>query len=159
MSPEGRQIFSGLTVQENLRLGGYFSAKNELQESYDRVFELFPVLKERLNQYGGTLSGGEQQMLAIGRALMSRPRLLLLDEPSLGLAPLLTDKIFALIQTIRSQGVTIVLVEQNAVMALSIADRGYILQNGRVVASDTGMNLLESEDVISRYLGKKDCLC
>lgn len=155
MCPEGRQVFPRLTVLENLRIGGYTVPKSYLEAGYTRAFDLFPVLKERQKQQAGTLSGGEQQMLAIGRALMSNPKILLLDEPSLGLSPILTEKIFDLIQVIRSQGVTILLVEQNAVMALEIADRGYVLRNGRIVASNAGAELLQSEEVISGYLGKK----
>lgn len=155
MSPEGRQVFPRLTVKENLRAGGYLSNKKELEDGYERAFEMFPILKDRSSQYAGTLSGGEQQMLAIARALMADPELLMLDEPSLGLSPLLTEKIFELIVEIKKQGVTIILVEQNAVMALSIADRGYVIQNGRIVSADTGTNLLKSEDIISKYLGTR----
>lgn len=153
LSPEGRQIFPRLTVNENLRLGGYTISKGDLQAGYDRIFELFPILKERVNQMAGTLSGGEQQMLAIGRALMSNPILLMLDEPSLGLSPIMTEKLFELIQQIQKQGVTIILVEQNAVMALSIVDYGHVIQNGRIVISGTSKKLLKSEDVVSKYLG------
>ena len=131
ISPEGREVFPALTVQENLRLGGY-ARKDKLQSSYDRVYELFPRLKERMNQTAGTLSGGEQQMLAIGRALMSEPKLLLLDEPSMGLAPKLVLMIFDLIESINRQGTTILLIEQNANMALSIANRAFVLETGRI---------------------------
>ncbi len=154
MSPEGRQVFPRLSVQENLRIGGFVHKNSDLEAGYERVYELFPILKERASQAAGTLSGGEQQMLAIGRALMGQPQLLMLDEPSLGLSPLFTEKIFELIMEIQKQGVTIILVEQNAVMALSIADRGYIIKNGHVVESDTGAKLLESPDVIDNYLGR-----
>ena len=154
MSPEGRQVFPRLSVQENLRIGGFVHKNADLEAGYERVYELFPILKERASQAAGTLSGGEQQMLAIGRALMGQPQLLMLDEPSLGLSPLFTEKIFELIMEIQKQGVTIILVEQNAVMALSIADRGYIIKNGHVVESDTGAKLLESPDVIDNYLGR-----
>lgn len=154
MAPEGRQVFPRLSVQENLRIGGFVHKNSELDAGYERVFELFPILKERASQMAGTLSGGEQQMLAIGRALMGKPSLLMLDEPSLGLSPLFTEKIFELVLEIQKQGVTIILVEQNAVMALSIADRGYIIKNGRVVASDTGAKLLKSPEVIDNYLGR-----
>lgn len=153
LCPEGRQIFPRLTVSQNLRLGGYIIPKGELQAGYDRIFELFPVLKERANQMAGTLSGGEQQMLAIGRALMSNPVLLMLDEPSLGLSPIMTEKLFELIQVIQKQGVTIILVEQNAVMALSIVDYGHVIQNGRIVISGSSKELLKSDEVASKYLG------
>jgi branched-chain amino acid transport system ATP-binding protein len=153
--PEGRQIFANLTVHENLVLGAYQRTdREEMRETSARVFELFPVLKERVRQAGGTLSGGEQQMLAIGRALMARPQLLLLDEPSLGLAPLMVQKIFAIIREINAQGTTILLVEQNAHMALNVARRGYVLQTGRIVLEDTGANLLQSPEVRAAYLGE-----
>ena len=131
LSPEGRQIFPKMTVQENLLMGGYTRKRATLGPSFERVFELFPILKERINQQAGTLSGGEQQMLAIGRALMSSPNMLMLDEPSLGLSPILTETIFQLIEEIKNQGVTILLIEQNAFGALSIADYGYVLENGK----------------------------
>ena len=127
--------------------------KGEIEASFERVFQLFPKLKDRRDQSGGTLSGGEQQMLAIGRALMSNPKILMLDEPSMGLSPVLTETVFDLIQQIRDQGVTILLVEQNAVMALSIANRGYLPSNGRITAAGTGAKLLESEEVLVGYLG------
>jgi branched-chain amino acid transport system ATP-binding protein len=153
--PEGRQIFANLTINENLALGAYQRRdREEIRATRQRVFELFPVLKERLQQPGGTLSGGEQQMLAIGRALMARPQLLLLDEPSLGLAPLMVQKIFSIIRDINAQGTTILLVEQNAHMALNIARRGYVLQAGSIVLEDTGANLLKSPEVRAAYLGE-----
>lgn len=152
--PEGRRIFTGMTVEENLSMGGYYRSKAEIAESIEHVLTLFPRLKERFNQRGGTMSGGEQQMLAIARALMSRPRLLLLDEPSLGLAPIIIAQIFEIIQKLREeQGTTIFLVEQNAHKALSIADRGYVLEHGRVVLSDTGQALLANDEVRRAYLG------
>ncbi|HEV8291211.1 MAG TPA: ABC transporter ATP-binding protein [Tepidisphaeraceae bacterium] len=152
--PEGRQIFANLSVRENLMLGAYQEKSRErIGQDLDRVFTLFPVLAERKNQRGGTLSGGEQQMLAIGRALMARPKLLLLDEPSLGLAPLIVRKIFQIIRDINGQGTTIFLVEQNAHMALSVAHRGYVLQSGRMILTDKASNLLEHPDVKKAYLG------
>jgi branched-chain amino acid transport system ATP-binding protein len=152
--PEGRQIFANLSVRENLMLGAYQEKSRErIYQDLDRCFSLFPVLSERKNQRGGTLSGGEQQMLAIGRALMARPKLLLLDEPSLGLAPLIVRKIFQIIKDINAQGTTIFLVEQNAHMALSVAHRGYVLQSGRMILSDKAANLLEHPDVKKAYLG------
>ncbi len=153
VSPEGRRVFPSLTVVENLKMGGFFLGKEEIEAGMEHVFKLFPRLKDRAHQRAGTMSGGEQQMLAIGRALMSRPRLLLLDEPTLGLAPLIIAQIFEIIQTIRTEGVTVFLVEQNANRALAIADRGYVLENGRVVLQDTGANLLANADVRKAYLG------
>lgn len=150
--PEGRRVFSDLTVLENLKIGAYMR-KDSLDEDVKWVYDLFPRLKERSWQLAGTLSGGEQQMLAIARAMMSNPNLLMLDEPSLGLSPVLTEKIFELILEIRRQGYTIILVEQNAVMALSIAERAYALQNGRISASGTGEKLLASSDIVNSYLG------
>jgi branched-chain amino acid transport system ATP-binding protein len=152
--PEGRKIFAPLTVQENLEMGAY-SRKDpaEIQQSMERVFKSFPRLKERLGQYGGTLSGGEQQMLAIGRGMMARPSVLLLDEPSMGLAPILVEEIFAIIKEINSQGVSILLVEQNALMALSVANRGYVLETGRIVLADTADRLLNNPQVQKAYLG------
>jgi branched-chain amino acid transport system ATP-binding protein len=152
--PEGRKIFAPLTVQENLEMGAY-SRKDpaEIQQSLERVFKSFPRLKERLGQYGGTLSGGEQQMLAIGRGMMARPSVLLLDEPSMGLAPILVEEIFAIIKEINSQGVSILLVEQNALMALSVAHRGYVLETGRIVLADTADRLLNNPQVQKAYLG------
>ena len=153
-SPEGRRIFSRMTVLENLQMGGFSRKdKKELPKDFDRVFGLFPRLLERKNQHGGTLSGGEQQMLAIGRALMTRPTLLLLDEPSMGLAPILVEQIFAIIEDINKQGTTILLVEQNALMALGIANRGYVLQTGRIVRSGEAKALLADPEVQRAYLG------
>ncbi|GGK78605.1 ABC transporter ATP-binding protein [Amphritea balenae] len=151
--PEGRRVFSGMTVEENLFMGSYFRSKEEAQKTAAHVLELFPRLEERYKQRAGTMSGGEQQMLAIGRALMSKPRLLLLDEPSLGLAPIIIQQIFDIIQKLRDEGVTIFLVEQNANQALRIADRGYVLENGRVIKTDSGANLLTDEAVQQAYLG------
>ncbi|MDL5034864.1 ABC transporter ATP-binding protein [Comamonas resistens] len=153
ISPEGRRVFKDLTVTENLQMGGFFLNKTEIAEGIEHVFQLFPRLKERALQRSGTMSGGEQQMLAIGRALMSKPRLLLLDEPTLGLAPLIIAQIFEIIQTIRAAGVTVFLVEQNANRALQIADRGYVLETGKVVLEDSGANLLTNDEVRKAYLG------
>ena len=152
--PENRRIFSAMTVRENLQMGAYLRRDPAgIQEDLERVLGLFPRLKERLNQAGGTMSGGEQQMLAISRALMSRPKLLLMDEPSMGLAPILVEQNFEIIQEINRQGITIFVVEQNATMALSIAHRGYVLQTGRVVLSDKAENLLNNELMRKAYLG------
>ncbi|GGC86646.1 ABC transporter ATP-binding protein [Enterococcus wangshanyuanii] len=151
--PEGRHVFSGLTVQENLEMGAFLRKDKQLKEDYEMIFERFPILKERRNQDASTLSGGEQQMLAMGRALMSKPKLLLLDEPSMGLAPIFIQEIFNIIQEINKQGTTVLLIEQNAKMALSIADRGYVLETGEVVLSGPGKELLESEEVKKAYLG------
>ncbi len=153
-APEGRRIFSRLTVLENLQMGAFTRTASEQAVDLERALTLFPRLRERLTQKGGSLSGGEQQMLAIGRALMSRPRLLLLDEPSLGLAPILVQQIFALITEINKQGVTILLVEQNAMQALAIAHRGYVLQTGKVLLADTATALAANEDVRKAYLGE-----
>ncbi len=153
VSPEGRRVFPDMTVLENLKMGGFFRTKAEIEQGIEHVFTLFPRLRERAPQRAGTMSGGEQQMLAIGRALMSRPRLLLLDEPTLGLAPLVIAQIFEIIQTIRNEGVTVFLVEQNAHRALQVADRGYVLENGRCVLEDTGANLLTNDAVRKAYLG------
>ena len=153
--PEGRRVFSGLTVQQNLSMGAYtrHDGKDAIQSDYDMVFDLLPRLKERRNQPAGTLSGGEQQMLAMGRALMAQPRLLLLDEPSLGLAPLLVKSIFRTIRRISEQGVTVLLVEQNARAALKLASRGYVLEVGNVVMEDTAKGLLANPRVQKAYLG------
>ena len=153
ISPEGRRIFPDLTVVENLQMGGFFLSKPDIESGIEHVFQLFPRLKERAHQRAGTMSGGEQQMLAIGRALMSKPRLLLMDEPTLGLAPLIIAQIFDIIQTIRNEGVTVFLVEQNANRALQIADRGYVLETGKLVLEDTGANLLKNDAVRKAYLG------
>jgi branched-chain amino acid transport system ATP-binding protein len=153
-SPEGRGVFGRMSVYENLTLGAFTRHKENLEPDYQRVFELFPRLAERRTQKAGTLSGGEQQMLAMGRALMSRPQLLLLDEPSMGLSPILTEQIFAIISEINSQGTTILLVEQNAQMALNIAHRGYVLQTGRIILADTAANLAANEQVRQAYLGE-----
>ena len=152
--PEGRRIFNRLTVRENLTMGAYLRTDGDIEHDLDRAFELFPRLKERIGQVAGTLSGGEQQMLAIARALMARPRLLLLDEPSMGLAPVLVEQIFATIGSINRQGTTILLVEQNAAMALSIAHRAYVLETGAVVLSGTAGELAENERVRHAYLGE-----
>ncbi|EMP55299.1 high-affinity branched-chain amino acid ABC transporter ATP-binding protein [Marinobacter santoriniensis NKSG1] len=151
--PEGRRVFSGLTVEENLHMGGFFNSKAEIRKSQDHVYELFPRLKEREQQRAGTMSGGEQQMLAIGRALMSKPRMIILDEPSLGLAPIVIQQIFEIIGQLREEGITVFLVEQNAHQALSLADRGYVLETGRIRLHDTGANLLANPDVRNAYLG------
>ena len=153
--PEGRMIFPILTVAENLDLGAYLRTDSKgIKEDLDRGFRLFPVLRERRKQAGGTLSGGEQQMLAIARALMGRPKLLLLDEPSLGLAPILVDSIFETIRQINEQGTTILLVEQNAQMALQFSDRGYVIETGEIVLSDASEALLQNEKVRRAYLGE-----
>ncbi len=154
ISPEGRRIFPSLTVLENLKMGAFFASTGEIESGIEHIFTLFPRLQERKNQRAGTMSGGEQQMLSIGRALMSKPRLLLLDEPTLGLAPLIIGQIFEIIKTIREHGVTVFLVEQNANKALHVADRGYVLENGRVVLADTGANLLVNDAVRKAYLGE-----
>ncbi|WP_275553456.1 high-affinity branched-chain amino acid ABC transporter ATP-binding protein LivF [Mixta sp. Marseille-Q2659] len=151
--PEGRRVFSRMTVEENLAMGGFFASRQQYQQRIERVYDLFPRLHERRIQRAGTMSGGEQQMLAIGRALMSQPRLLLLDEPSLGLAPIIIQQIFDTIEQLRQEGMTIFLVEQNANQALKLADRGYVLENGHVVLEDSGDALLANEAVRSAYLG------
>ncbi len=155
-SPEGRRVFSNMTVRENLELGAYTRNMKSAEccADLDRVFEQFPRLKEREAQTAGTLSGGEQQMLAIGRALMARPRLLMLDEPSLGLAPFLVRNIFSIIREINAMGVTILLVEQNANQALKIANRGYVLETGNVLLADTSENLMQNDSVRKAYLGE-----
>jgi branched-chain amino acid transport system ATP-binding protein len=154
-SPEGRKIFQRLTVVENLEMGAYTRTDHhEIARDLEFVFQTFPRLKERIKQLGGTLSGGEQQMLAIGRALMSRPRVLLLDEPSMGLAPLLVRDIFRVIEYLNGHGTTILLVEQNALMALAVAHRGYVLQTGRITMSDTAQALRQNEMVRAAYLGE-----
>ena len=153
-SPEGRRVFARMTVRENLDLGAYArTSRPEIEADFKRVLEIFPRLRERLQQKAGTLSGGEQQMLAIARALMSRPRLLMLDEPSLGLSPILVQTIFGVIRGINASGTTILLIEQNARQALSIANRGYVLEVGKIVYSDTATNLMASEAVRAAYLG------
>lgn len=154
LSPEGRQIFPGFTVAENLMMGAYLRGKEEAPQTMDAVLELFPRLRERLHQMGGTLSGGEQQMLAIARAMMAKPELLLLDEPSLGLAPLIIREIFHMIRRIHEMGTTILLVEQNARMALKVSDRAYVLETGKIVLEDTAQNLLRSDMVRKTYLGE-----
>ncbi|EKT59581.1 high-affinity branched-chain amino acid ABC transporter ATP-binding protein LivF [Providencia burhodogranariea] len=151
--PEGRRVFSRMTVEENLAMGGFFATRQQYQQRIERVYTLFPRLQERRSQRSGTMSGGEQQMLAIGRALMSQPELLLLDEPSLGLAPIIIMQIFDTILRLREEGMTIFLVEQNANQALKLADRGYVLENGHVVLEDSGKALLANEAVRSAYLG------
>jgi branched-chain amino acid transport system ATP-binding protein len=152
--PEGRRIFSRLTVSENLDMGAYHRAdSSDITKDLDRVFKLFPRLEERINQVAGTLSGGEQQMLATGRALMAHPRMMLLDEPSMGLAPVLVEDIFETIQEINQEGTTILLVEQNAHMALQVADRGYVIQTGEIVLSDSAENLRKNPMVQKAYLG------
>jgi len=151
LSPEGRHIFPGLSVQENLKLGAYTASQAVAKWGYESAFELFPILKERLDQAAGTLSGGEQQMLAIARALMVQPKLLLLDEPSLGLAPIVVQDMFKLFQRVNSQGTTILLVEQNARMSLQVSHRGYVLETGEIVLTDTGERLAQNERVRDAY--------
>jgi branched-chain amino acid transport system ATP-binding protein len=151
--PEGRRVFGRLTVDDNLRMGAYVRTDKDIGEDAARVYELFPRLKERRNQTAGTMSGGEQQMLAIGRALMARPKLMIMDEPSMGLSPILVERVFDTIQTINKQGTTIFMVEQNAFMALSIAHRGYVLRSGRVMLEGTSKELLDSDQVRREYLG------
>ncbi len=154
VSPEGRQVFPRMTVTENLRMGVYaYSDKKLTEEGIERAFQLFPVLKERNAQLAGTLSGGEQQMLAVARALMGKPKLLILDEPSLGLAPIIVKDIFSLIKEINAMGITILLVEQNAKMALGVSDRGYVLETGRIALSGDSKDLLANEQVKNAYLG------
>ncbi len=152
--PEGRRIFAELTVSENLKLGAYTrKSKSEINETLEKMYQRFPILKERAKQIAGTLSGGEQQMLAMSRALMSHPKLLLLDEPSMGLSPLYVNTIFEMIQQVKSEGTTVLLVEQNAKKALSIADRGYVLEIGKIAKTGTGAELLSDDAVIKAYLG------
>lgn len=152
--PEGRRIFQKLTVLDNLKMGAWTRKDSEIGQDIDRVYDLFPRLAERRSQLGGTLSGGEQQMLAIGRALMARPKLMIMDEPSMGLSPILTERVFETVVEINKQGTTIFMVEQNANMALQIASRGYVLQTGQVVLADTAANLLASDMVRKAYLGE-----
>ena len=157
MVPENRRLFKRMTVKENLEIGAYLRpASDDLDADYERIFELFPRVKERLNQKAGTLSGGEQQMVAVGRALMAQPKVLLMDEPSMGLAPVLVQANFDIIETINDAGTTVFMVEQNAKMALSIADRGYVLMTGRIVLSDTAEALLANPDMRQAYLGEVD---
>ena len=153
MVPEGRRIFLGLTVEENLEMGAYTRPKAEIKSSLEEVYELFPRLKERRTQIGGTLSGGEQQMLAMGRSLMAKPKLMMLDEPSMGLAPLLVDLIFEIIADLHKAGATILLVEQNAQAALSIADRAYVLETGKIVKTGRGRDMISDPDIKKAYLG------
>lgn len=156
--PEGRQVFATMTVRENLLLGGYVQfkrkKKNEVHEDLGKIFDLFPRLKEREGQLAGTLSGGEQQMLAIGRALMARPKLIMMDEPSMGLAPLIVKDIFSIIRKLRDEGNTVLLVEQNAKAALGVADRGYVLETGRIILEENAEELLSNRDVQRAYLGR-----
>ncbi|VAW06135.1 Branched-chain amino acid transport ATP-binding protein LivF (TC 3.A.1.4.1) [hydrothermal vent metagenome] len=157
MVPENRRLFKRMTVRENLEIGAYLRTDREnLDAELDHIFEMFPRVKERINQKAGTLSGGEQQMVAVGRALMAKPKVLLMDEPSMGLAPVLVQQNFDIIQQINNEGVTVFVVEQNANMALSIADRGYVLQTGRIVLDDTAEDLLANEDLRKAYLGEVD---
>ena len=153
LCPEGRRVFAQLSVKENLEMGAYTRPASEIPETLEKVYEHFPRLKERQSQMAGTLSGGEQQMLAMGRALMSKPKLMMLDEPSMGLAPILVDQIFEIIKALNKAGTTILLVEQNAQMALSIADRAYVLETGRIVNTGTGRDLLNDDSVKKAYLG------
>ncbi len=155
MVPENRRLFKRMTVRENLEIGAFLrNDRSKIEEDMENVFRLFPRVEERLNQRAGTLSGGEQQMVAVGRALMARPKVLLMDEPSMGLAPVLVEQSFEIIQTINQEGTTVFVVEQNANMALSIADRGYVLQTGRIVLADTAENLRNDETMRKAYLGE-----
>ena len=156
MVPENRRLFKRMTVRENLEIGAYLRKDSDIEADMERVFELFPRVKERLHQKAGTLSGGEQQMVAVGRALMARPKVLLMDEPSMGLAPVLVAQNFEIIQQINEAGTTVFVVEQNANMALSIADRGYVLQTGRIVLADTAQGLLANPMMRQAYLGEVD---
>ena len=154
LSPEGRRVFGSLSVAENLRMGAFaITDKAAVKSAWDRVYDLFPILHERRDQFAGTLSGGQQQMLAVGRALMSNPKLLLLDEPSLGLAPKIIGQVFELIERLRGQGVTLAVVEQNVAMALEVADRGYVFANGQIVAAGSAADLAQSDTLKSAYLG------
>ncbi|MDP3841120.1 MAG: ABC transporter ATP-binding protein [Oxalobacteraceae bacterium] len=152
-SPEGRQVFGPLSIEDNLRLGAYTQPKSQVESDLDMVFSMFPILKEKRRLPAGTLSGGQQQMLAISRALMGRPKMLLLDEPSMGLAPLLVEEVFNVVKTLKAQGMTIFLVEQNAFAALAIADRGYVLETGTITLTGTGQELISNEQVRAAYLG------
>ena len=155
--PEARRLFPSMSVKENLLMGAYVHRKRnfkELLKRIDHVFQMFPQLKERIDQNAGTLSGGEQQMVAVGRALMANPKMIIMDEPSMGLAPVLVEIVYEIISQIKKQGTTMFIVEQNATMALSVADRGYVLQNGEIVLNDTALNLLKSDRIQSAYLGK-----
>ena len=151
--PEGRKTFSGLTIEDNLLVGGTLTDKSRLADNLEKQYQLFPILKERKNQFAGTLSGGEQQMLAVARGLMSEPKIILLDEPSMGLAPLIVNQIYNLIGQIRESGITVLLIEQNAKKALSICDYAYVLENGKIKLSGTGEELLASDEVRKAYLG------
>ncbi len=153
LCPEGRRVFQHMTVLENLEMGAYTRPSSEVADSLEKVYQLFPRLKERYRQVAGTLSGGEQQMLAMGRALMSKPKLMMLDEPSMGLAPILVKQIFSIIEDMNKQGTTILLVEQNAQMALSVANRAYVLETGRITTSGDAKELAESEEIKKAYLG------
>ena len=152
-SPEGRQVFGPLTIEDNLRLGAYTQPKSNVPEDLEKVYAMFPILKEKRKLPAGTLSGGQQQMLAIGRALMGRPKLLLLDEPSMGLAPLLVQEVFNVIKALKAQGMTIILAEQNAFAALALADRGYVLETGEITLTGSGKDLIHNEQVRAAYLG------
>ncbi len=152
-SPEGRQVFGPLAIEDNLRLGAYTQPKAHVEQDLEKIYSLFPILKEKRRLPAGTLSGGQQQMLAIGRALMGRPKLLLLDEPSMGLAPLMVQEVFAVIKRLKSEGMTILLVEQNAFGALALADRGYVLETGTITLTGSGQELLTNEEVRAAYLG------
>ena len=152
-SPEGRQVFGPLAIEDNLRLGAYTQPKGQVEGDLERVYAMFPILKEKRHLPAGTLSGGQQQMLAIGRALMGRPKMLLLDEPSMGLAPLLVEEVFNVVKALKAEGMTIFLVEQNAFAALAIADRGYVLETGHITLTGTGQELISNEQVRAAYLG------
>ena len=155
--PEGRRVFANMSVLQNLRMGAFTRKdKAEIEETLKMVFKRFPRLEERQNQMAGTLSGGEQQMLAMGRALMSKPKIILMDEPSMGLSPIFVNEIFDIIKSVSESGTTVLLVEQNAKMALAVADRGYVLKNGEIVMSDTGVNLLNDDSIRAAYLGYKE---